>query len=169
MHNEWHYDHILVYIIQGSSFHLAVTTALMLCMIWSVLRVLGFPMMGANADPQFNEVVTLQSQNRPTLQPHFEPDPPNFSSLRPMSLLPSCHVLSWLSHDLPIVSALFQKTYEKRFRLRDMIVNITNERIETYKTQNTPNSRVICQLLYSACEVELRMQCEAEGRSFSPR
>lgn len=80
LHNEGHYDHhILVYITQGSSFHLAVTTALILCMIWSVLRVLGFPMMGANADPRFNEVVvTLQSQNRPTLHLTLNPIPPTF-------------------------------------------------------------------------------------------
>ena len=41
---------------------------------------------------------------------HVEPDPPDFSSLRPMSLLPACHLLSWLSHDLPIVPTLLQKT-----------------------------------------------------------
>lgn len=59
---------------------------------------------------------------------HFEPDPPDFSMLCPMSLLPGCHVLSWLSHDLPIVSTLFQKTHAKRFRLRDKIINITTLR-----------------------------------------
>lgn len=109
LHNEGHYDHrILVYIIQGSSFHLAVTTALILCMIWSV-RIPDDGSKCRSTIQQRGYAAVTESADLECCAHHFEPDPANFSSLRPMSLLPSCHVLSWLTHDLPIVSTLFQK------------------------------------------------------------